>query len=110
MRRAVRRLKAQLPGELHANLDWRLLDSFSCDAAVTIVQLIHRRAAFATQSNDYDFSRYTEQEHWQAGRADVVKTLGDAAWKNRVRPTEGVMVLDLTRDLLPPSCAARNEP
>ena len=31
----------------------------SCDAAITIVQLIHRRAAYWTQSNDYEFSRYT---------------------------------------------------
>jgi NTE family protein len=101
MRRAIRRLKAKIPGSLHDNLDWRLLDSISCDAAVTIVQLIHRRAAYASQTNDYDFSRYTMEEHWQAGRADVQQTLSSPAWKNRTRPTDGVMVLDLTRDVLP---------
>ena len=106
MRRAVRRLKAKLPGELHDNLDWRLLHSFSCDAAITIVQLIHRRAAFATQSNDYDFSRYTVEEHWRAGRADVEQTLSNPAWENRTRPTDGVTVLDLTRDLFPASVGA----
>jgi NTE family protein len=71
----------------------------SCSAAVTIVLLIHRRAAYWTQSSDYEFSRYTMNEHWQAGRADVERTLSDPAWKNRTRPEEGVMVLDLTRDL-----------
>jgi len=39
------------------------------------------------------------KEHWEAGRADVERTLNDPSWKNRVRPEEGVMVLDLTRAL-----------
>jgi len=71
----------------------------SCGAAITIVLLIHRRAAYWTQSSDYEFSRYSMDEHWQAGRADVECTLRDPAWKNRTRAEEGVMVLDLTRDL-----------
>ena len=65
---------------------------------ITIVLLIHRRAAYWTQSSDYEFSRYTIDEHWEAGRADVKRTLRDPAWKNRKRPEEGVLVLDLTRD------------
>ena len=71
----------------------------SCDAAVTIVLLIHRRAAYWTQSSDYECSRYSMDEHWLAGRADVERTLSDPAWKNRTRPEEGVMELDLTREL-----------
>jgi predicted acylesterase/phospholipase RssA len=43
----------------------------SCDAAVTVVLLIHRRAAYWTQSNDYEFSRYSMEEHWLSGREDV---------------------------------------
>ena len=50
------------------NPDWRLLDGVSCNAAVTILLLIHRRAAYWTQSNDYEFSRYSMDEHWLAGR------------------------------------------
>ena len=66
-----------------------------------IVQLIHRRAAYWTQSNDYEFSRYTVDEHWQAGRDDVERTLQHPAWKNRTRPEDGVTILDLTRDVVP---------
>lgn len=101
MRRAIRRLSHKLPQDLRANLDWRLLDRWSCDAAITIVQLIHRRAPYSTQSSDYEFSRYTVEENWRAGRADVERTLADPAWINRSRPTEGVTVLDLTRDVNP---------
>jgi len=99
IRRAVRHLRAMVPDELSGNPDWRLLDNVSCDAAVTIVLLIHRRAAYWTQSTDYEFSRYSMDEHWLAGSEDVEHTLNHQDWKNRTRPEEGVKVLDLTRDL-----------
>jgi len=99
MRRAIRHLRGKLPREFYDNADWQLLDSLSCDAAVTIVQLIHRRAAYWTESNDYEFSRYSIDEHWQAGRADVLRTLNHPAWKKRKRPEEGVRVFDLTREI-----------
>lgn len=98
MRRAIRRLRSRIPDELREHPDWQQLDRISCDAAITIVHLIHRRAAYWTQSNDYEFSRYTMEEHWRAGRADVERTLQHPAWKNRTPPKEGVTVLDLTRD------------
>ncbi|MFA7305175.1 MAG: DUF3734 domain-containing protein [Hyphomicrobium sp.] len=102
LRRAVRRLDGVLSEEIKAGFDWKLLSSFSCNAAVTLVHLIHRRAAYSTQSNDYEFSRYTINEHWQAGRADVESTLNSDAWKNREPPKDGVLVLDCTKELLPP--------
>jgi NTE family protein len=101
MRRAIRRLRARIPDELRKHPDWQHLDSFSCDAAITVVHLIHRRAAYWTQSNDYEFSRYTMEEHWRAGAADVAHTFNHPSWKNRAPPKEGVTVLDLTRDLVP---------
>jgi NTE family protein len=100
MRRAIRRLRAHIPAELRNHPDWKQLDRISCDAAITIVHLIHRRAAYWTQSNDYEFSRYTMEEHWRAGGADVEHTLNHPSWKNRAPPKEGVTVLDLTRDLM----------
>ena len=99
MRRAIRRLEARLPDEIKSSEDWHLLANTSCDAAITVVHLIHRRAAYWTQSNDYEFSRYTVDEHWRSGVADVEHTLQHPAWKDRKRPTEGVAVLDLTKEL-----------
>jgi NTE family protein len=99
IRRAIRHLRPTLSDRLADNADWRLLDRLSCDAAITIVQLIHRRAAYWTQSNDYEFSRFTMEEHWDSGRADVERTLMHPDWRRRTRPEEGVKVLDLTRDL-----------
>jgi NTE family protein len=99
IRRAIRHLRGKVPPELCDNPDWQFLDSVSCDAAVTIVLLIHRRAAYWTQSNDYEFSRYSMEEHWLSGRADVERSLNHPAWKSRTRPEGGVQVLDLTREL-----------
>jgi NTE family protein len=101
IRRAIRHLRPTISAELAGNADWQLLDHLSCDAAVTIVQLIHRRAAYWTQSNDYEFSRFTMEEHWDSGRTDVEHMLNHPEWKSRKRPEEGVKVLDLTRDLDP---------
>lgn len=100
-RRAIRRLEAKLPDDVKESLDWQSLKAIGCDAAVTIVHLIHRRAAYATQSNDYEFSRYTVEEHWRDGKDDVERTFRNPAWKNRARPAEGVAVLDLTKELDP---------
>jgi NTE family protein len=102
MRRAVRRIDGILPDEIKSDLDWKLLSSFSCNAAITIVHLIHRRAVYSTQSNDYEFSRYTVNEHWRDGKDDVERTLNHPKWINRQRSTEDVTVLDLTKELEPP--------
>ncbi len=70
----------------------------TCDAAVTIVHLIHRRAAYDRYSMDYEFSRLSMLEHWQAGLDDVRHTLKQPEWINRKKPEFGVKVFDLTRD------------
>jgi NTE family protein len=98
LRRAVRRLLDKLPPELHADPDAQLLGTHVNDAAVTIVHLIHRRAAYERYSMDYEFSRLSMLEHWEAGLHDVRHTLDQSAWKDRKVPKQGVTVLDLTRD------------
>ncbi|MET0639676.1 MAG: patatin-like phospholipase family protein [Hyphomicrobium sp.] len=102
LRRAVRRLDGALPDDIKIGSDWKLLSTFSCNAAITIVHLIHRRAVYSTQSNDYEFSRYTVNEHWRDGKDDVERTLRHPSWVNRQPPEDGVMILDLTKDLAPP--------
>lgn len=103
LRRAVRRLDGIMPDEIKSSFDWKLLSTHSCNAAITIVHLIHRRAVYSTQSNDYEFSRYTVNEHWRAGVDDVERTLSHPSWINRKKPEDDVMVLDLTKELAPPT-------
>jgi NTE family protein len=76
--------------------DWELLQNFARDsAAVTIVHLIYRRAAYDTHAQDYEYSRFSVEEHWQAGRNDMRRTFKHRQWRERVRPKTGVRILDL---------------
>ena len=75
--------------------DCELLQKFSCNSAVTIVHLIYRKAAYDTHAQDYEFSRFSVEEHWQAGRNDMRRTLRHRKWRQRTKPTMGVHILDL---------------
>ena len=98
LRRAFHRLHEKLPPELRNDPDARMLDEHACGAAITIVHLIHRRAAYERFSMDYEFSRLSMLEHWQAGLHDVRHTLNQPAWRERKKSDRGVTILDLTRD------------
>lgn len=98
LRRALRVLLERLPQDLSDLPEAKALAEVSCNAAVTIVHLIHRRAAYDGYSMDYEFSRLSMLEHWNAGLHDVRHTLSQPAWRNREKPVHGVTVLDLTRD------------
>src|SRR5262249_656168 len=98
LRRALGRLLAKMPPEQRDDADFKLLQEYGCTEAITIVHLIHRRAAYETHAQDYEFSRLSIEEHWQAGRNDVRRTLRHPKWKLRKRPHEGGSVLDLAVD------------
>jgi NTE family protein len=98
-RQVVRKLLEKLPMELKETLEAQTLSSWcQLDVAVTIVHLIHRRAAYETHAQDYEFSRLSVEEHWSAGRDDVRRTLRHPRWRRRQRPEHGVEVFDLAGD------------
>ncbi len=95
---AARRLTAKLPASYAQDPDVRTLRAFSAEHAITVVHLIYRRQPYETHSEDYEFSRVSMQEHWNAGYADVVYTFNHPGWRSRTTPRDGVHVFDLTRD------------
>jgi NTE family protein len=97
-RRAVRRLIEKLPAEMLADEDVGFLRRISHANFITLMQLIYRRKPYEGNSKDYEFSRATMLEHWQAGRNDVVRSLRHPAWRERAHNEAGVAVFDLTRD------------
>ncbi|MHB0952162.1 MAG: patatin-like phospholipase family protein [Allorhizobium sp.] len=98
MRRAARRLIEKLPPELAQDEDAELLRSIGIEYDVTIVHLIHRRAAYAFHAMDAEFSRASVEEHWKAGYDDVMATLNHERWKKRGRPRDGIQIFDLAND------------
>jgi NTE family protein len=95
---AAQRLLAKLPPGLREDPDVRALAKLRCEGAIDVVHLIYRSKHYETQSKDYEFSRLSMQEHWDAGRADMAHTLHDPRWLNRERNAHGVHVFDLTSD------------
>lgn len=75
LRAALYKLMQQMPPELAATPEAKLLKRETGPAAYNIVQLIYRSASYESQSKDYEFSRATMEEHWQAGYRDARTTL-----------------------------------
>ena len=101
---AAKRLLAKLPAAWRDDPDVRALAGLRhAEHAVDVVHLIYRSKHDESQSKDYEFSRLSMQEHWQAGLADMRRTLHDPRWlqhqqtERAERGAGGVHVFDLTR-------------
>lgn len=75
MHRRIRTLAGMLPATRRNAPEVQLLTGGVADAAVELVHLIHRHKSSETHSKDYEFSRTSMREHWQAGRRDMVHSL-----------------------------------
>jgi NTE family protein len=75
LRAAFHDLFEQMPPELKATPQARLLADASDPAVYNIVQLVYRSQTYEGQSKDFEFSRRTMQEHWLAGIRDAEATL-----------------------------------
>ena len=95
---AAQRLIAKLPPNLRDDPDVLALSRVRCDSAVDVVHLIYRSKHYESQSKDYEFSRLSMTEHWDAGRADMAHTLHDPRWIRHERSATGVHVFDLNAD------------
>jgi len=95
---AARRLIDKLPPALRDDPDVKALSKIRCETAVDVVHLIYRSKHYETQSKDYEFSRLSMKEHWEAGRSDMAHTLHDPRWINHERAPTGVHVFDLASD------------
>jgi NTE family protein len=91
---AAARLIAKLPAKLRDDPDARALASLSSRSTVDVAHLIYRSKHYETQSKDYEFSRVSMLEHWQAGATDMARTLNDPRWTSHKHDREGTYVFD----------------
>jgi NTE family protein len=69
------------------------------NAPMSVVHLIYREKYYETQAKDYEFSRVTMEEHWQAGLNDTRRTLRhEKLWLEPPKALEAVRTFDITRD------------
>ena len=95
MAQAAQRLLAKLPAEWRDDPDAQALAALRPPAPVDIAHLIYRSKHYETQSKDYEFSRLSMQEHWEAGRADMTRTLTHRHLMARHADTPRLRVFDL---------------
>ncbi len=106
MRCAVAELLSQLPEALRDQAAAKYLKDFAEVAPLDIVHLIYRQGPFERESKDYEFSRATVLERWDAGRRDLRDTIAHPDWLKRAGLASGATQYDLTRHSRPVSGAA----
>lgn len=98
LRQAARRICDRLPEEMRDDPDVRMLANLPVHGGVSIMHLINRSEMSESHSKDYEFSRYTVNEHWSTGHRDAHRSLGHAEWTGRNRRARGIRTFDLTGD------------
>lgn len=91
----VRRFLDHIPAGHENDRHVRELRAFAEENAVTVAHLIFRPQHYDSSTKDYEFSQVTMEERWQAGLADVRRTLNHPAWIHHVRSECGVTIFDL---------------
>jgi len=96
LRHALGRLMKKLPPSLRDDPDYKLLKPI-CEGKrqIAIAHLINRRFATSTNAKDYEFSRTTMEELWDAGLQDVRRTCAHQSWGEAKELVSGVRVFDL---------------
>jgi len=89
-------LLARLPPELREDPGVARLHAHLNRAPIDIVHLIYRNKPYELDSKDYEFSRATVLEHWEAGLRDLRNTLAHPEWLRAQTHSSGVTTFDLT--------------
>jgi NTE family protein len=98
LRFAVSELLDRLPEELRDSPDLARFQALASPHVYNIVHLIYRRKIYDGNSKDYEFSRPSIRERWQAGYDDTRRTLRHPEWLKTPPPDVGVVVHDLREE------------
>jgi NTE family protein len=98
VRCALFNLLQKLPPELRDSEEAKLLSTVADHKVYNIVHLIYRSKHYEGHSKDYEFSRLSMQDHWQAGYHDAVRTLRHPEILERPKTLTGVFTFDLAND------------
>lgn len=97
LKASFRRLLDKLPPQLLDDPDVQRLAAASRRCQASLVHLINRHDTGSAGVKDYEFSRTTVNELWNAGRRDVEHGVAHTEWGRATEQHEGLRVFDLTR-------------
>jgi NTE family protein len=99
LRNMLATLLEELPEELKQKEEVKFLSSVVDRHAANIVQLIYRPKGYEGDSKDYEFSRRSMEEHWQAGYYDAVRALRHPEiFEPATERYERLLTFDFSRD------------
>jgi NTE family protein len=83
-------------GALRGDADFKALASIARPARrITIAHLINRRLPTSIHAKDYEFSRATVRQLWEAGRADARRAHARGEWHETRQLASGIRVFDV---------------
>jgi NTE family protein len=94
LRIAFANLLKKMPEELRESADAKLLLAEADDKVCNIVHLIYRARPYEGIAKDFEFSRRTMEEHWQAGYRNARQTLANPEVLELPNRLEGVRTFD----------------
>lgn len=95
LQQALADLIGKLPPRLRNDASVAALCSHMQFEPIDIVHLIYRNQPHELDSKDYDFSRTTITEHWEAGVRDMCHTLRNPEWLQH-KTANGITTYDLS--------------
>jgi NTE family protein len=96
LEQAVAELIARLPPALRKDPSVAAVCAQLTHAPIEIVHLIYRNKSYELESKDYEFSRASVDEHWDAGLRDIRNTLDHPEWLRSASQDGGVTTFDMT--------------
>ncbi len=94
-KQAVQYLMTKLPASALKDPAISELKTDTRTAHLDIVHLIYRQNRYELESKDYEFSRVTMQDHWEAGRRDMQHTIDHPEWLQMAKSDGDVTIYDL---------------
>jgi NTE family protein len=95
LRVAIATLMEKQPEAFDHSPEAEMLRAFGDHKVYSIVHLIYHARGYEGDSKDYEFSRLSMEEHWQAGYNDTVRTLRHPKALARPQNSEGVAIFDI---------------
>ncbi|MEM8826369.1 MAG: DUF3734 domain-containing protein, partial [Pseudomonadota bacterium] len=88
----------ELPADKCDDPEIKRIAALAASHHVSVVHLIYRREGWAGASKDYEFSRGSMLEHWEAGKADACTTLASDQWRKPPSDRDAIIVYDIVCD------------
>jgi NTE family protein len=98
VRVALANVLQKIPHEILDSEDGRFLQAVADRNVYQIVHLIYRSKNYEVQSKDYEFSRNSMIDHWNAGYNDAIRTLRHPEALQRPTDQTGVATFDVAVD------------